>query len=99
MNRRQKMIIYQVLPRLFGNQINDACKCNGTIEENGVGKLADFTPKVLREIKMLGCTHIWYTGIIEHATQTDYTQYGIERDNMFVVKGKAEFSLCNKRLL
>lgn len=88
MNRRQKMIIYQVLPRLFGNQ-NDACKCNGTIEENGVGKLADFTPKVLREIKMLGCTHIWYTGIIEHATQTDYTRYGIERDNMFVVKGKA----------
>lgn len=64
MNRRQKMIIYQVLPRLFGNQ-NDACKCNGTIEENGVGKLADFTPKVLREIKMLGCTHIWYTGIID----------------------------------
>lgn len=82
------MIIYQVLPRLFGNQ-NDACKCNGTIEENGVGKLADFTPKVLREIKMLGCTHIWYTGIIEHATQTDYTRCGIERDNMFVVKGKA----------
>lgn len=82
------MIIYQVLPRLFGNQ-NDACKCNGTIEENGVGKLADFTPKVLREIKMLGCTHIWYTGIIEHATQTDYTKYSIERDNMFVVKGKA----------
>ena len=49
---KNKMIIYQVLPRLFGNQ-NDACKCNGTIEENGVGKLADFTPKVLREIKML----------------------------------------------
>lgn len=88
MNRRQKMIIYQVLPRLFGNQ-NDACKCNGTIEENGVGKLADFTPKVLREIKMLGCTHIWYTGIIEHATQTDYRRYNIRPDHPAIVKGKA----------
>lgn len=82
------MIIYQVLPRLFGNQ-NDTCKCGGTIEENGVGKFADFTSKVLHEIRMLGCTHIWYTGVIEHATQTDYSRYGIEPDNAFVVKGRA----------
>ncbi len=82
------MIIYQVLPRLFGNQ-NSTCKSGGTIIENGVGKFVDFTPKVLREIRILGCTHVWYTGVIEHATQTDYTQYGIEKDNAFVVKGRA----------
>ena len=48
-----------------------------------------FTPQALNEIKKLGATHIWYTGIIEHATQTDYSAYGIPRDHHAVVKGKA----------
>ena len=83
-----KFIIYQVLPRLFGNSktIN---KPHGSIAENGCGKFNDFTPKALKEIKALGATHIWYTGIIEHATQTDYTAYGIRKDHPAVVKGKA----------
>ncbi|MDR0977064.1 MAG: alpha-amylase, partial [Prevotellaceae bacterium] len=83
-----KMIIYQVLPRLFGNNHSD-CISNGTIDENGCGKLADFTTKALHEIKKLGATHIWYTGIIEHATQTDYQAYGIAPDHPAVVKGRA----------
>ena len=83
-----KFTIYQVLPRLFGND-NTTCKHNGTIEENGCGKFNDFTTKALSEIKDLGITHIWYTGIIEHATQTDYTQYGIRKDHPAVVKGIA----------
>ena len=62
-----KIIIYQLLPRLFSN-FNETRKNNGTIEENGCGKLNLITPKALREIKRLGATHIWYTGIIEHAT-------------------------------
>lgn len=86
--KKNKIIIYQVLPRLFGN-MNATCKPNGTLLENGVGKFVDFTPKVLREIRLLGCTHIWYTGVIEHATQTDYSRYGITKDNKHVVKGKA----------
>ncbi len=49
----------------------------------------DITSKVLRKIKDLGITHIWYTGIIEHSVQTDYSRYGIARDNKHVVKGKA----------
>ena len=61
----------------------------GTLQENGCGKFSDFTEKALREIHALGCTHIWYTGIIEHATQTDYSRYGIHKDNPFVVKGMA----------
>ncbi len=88
MDDKNKMIIYQVFPRLFGNQ-NASLKKNGNIEENGVGKLSDFTPKVLDKIKELGITHIWYTGIIEHATQTDYSAYGIRKDHSIIVKGKA----------
>jgi glycosidase len=83
-----KFIIYQVLPRLFGNE-NTTNIHNGSIDENGCGKFNSFTPKALTEIKSLGITHIWYTGIIEHATQTDYSVYGIAKDHPAVVKGKA----------
>lgn len=83
-----KFVIYQVLPRLFGNY-NSTNKHNGTIDENGCGKFNSFTTKALSEIKSLGATHIWYTGVIEHATQTDYTRFGIARDHSAIVKGKA----------
>ena len=84
----EKIVIYQVFTRLFGNN-KTSCVHNGSIEENGVGKMADFTLKALEQIKSLGATHIWYTGLIEHATQTDYTSFGIEKDHPAVVKGKA----------
>lgn len=84
----QKIIIYQVFTRLFGNK-TISLQVNGNIQENGCGKMADFTAKALNEIKNLGATHIWYTGIIEHATQTDYSSYGILPDHPAVVKGKA----------
>ncbi len=84
----QKIIIYQVFTRLFGNK-TVSLQVNGNIQENGCGKMADFTAKALNEIKNLGATHIWYTGIIEHATQTDYSSYGILPDHPAVVKGKA----------
>lgn len=83
-----KLIIYQVFTRLFGNNHNH-CIYNGSLEENGCGKMADFTGKALDEIKKLGATHIWYTGIIEHATQTDYRRYNIRPDHPAIVKGKA----------
>lgn len=83
-----KFSIYQVFPRLFGNE-KTTNKQNGTIDENGCGKFNSFTPKALREIRALGITHIWYTGIIEHATQTDYSTFGIRPDHPAVVKGKA----------
>ena len=82
------MIIYQVLTRLFGNDKTPLVP-NGTKKQNGCGKMSDFTLKALEEIRSLGATHIWYTGIIEHATQTDYSAYGIRKDNPDVVKGKA----------
>lgn len=87
MGKDEKMIIYQVFTRLFGNNHNH-CINNGNITENGCGKMADFTAKALNEIKKLGATHIWYTGIIEHATQTDYRRYNIRPDHPAIVKEK-----------
>ena len=84
----EKIIIYQVLPRLFGNQTEHPVY-EGTLRQNGCGKMADFTPEALQQIKKLGATHIWYTGIIEHATQTDYRRFGIKPDHPAVVKGRA----------
>lgn len=86
MNR--KFIIYQVLPRLFGNT-NKVCIPNSFSETNGCGKLADFTNDVILSIKDLGCTHIWFTGILEHATQTNHSRIGVPPDPPSVVKGKA----------
>ena len=83
-----KVIVYQVFTRLFGNR-NTTRKVNGTIADNGCGKMADFTPAVLKDIAAMGVTHVWFTGIIRHATQTDYTAYGIPRQHPAVVKGRA----------
>jgi len=83
-----KLIIYQLLPRLFGNT-NPTNKYYGSIEENGCGKFNDINEKALAEIKALGITHIFYTGIIEHANMTGYTQFNIKIDDPDVVKGRA----------
>lgn len=84
----KKTVVYQVFTRLFGNT-NTNNKPWGTIEENGVGKFNDFTDKALSEIKDLGVTHIWYTGVPHHGVITDYSNYGISNDDPDVVKGRA----------
>jgi glycosidase len=84
----KKAVVYQVFTRLFGNK-KTANKPWGTIEKNGVGKFSDFTDKALSEIKKLGVTHIWYTGVPHHAMIADYTAYGISNDDPDVVKGRA----------
>lgn len=62
-----KPIIYQIIPRLFAN-FNETRKFRGTKEENGSGKMADINERALRSVADLGATHVWYTGIIRHAT-------------------------------
>ncbi|HEU0136030.1 MAG TPA: alpha-amylase family protein, partial [Flavobacterium sp.] len=85
---KEKVVVYQVFTRLFGN--NKATnKPWGTIQENGVGKFNDFTDTALQEIKKLGVSHIWYTGVPHHAVITDYTNIGISKDDPDVVKGRA----------
>ena len=86
--KQEKIIIYQIFTRLFSNR-NTTCKPDGTLQENGCGKMNDIDSAVLSNIRKLGVTHVWYTGIIRHATQTDYSAYGIPRQHDVVVKGKA----------
>jgi glycosidase len=83
-----KMVVYQLLPRLFGNKKTENVPY-GTRDENGVGKFNDINTQALRGIREMGVTHIWYTGVIEHALLTDYTSYGIPLDDADVVKGRA----------
>ena len=83
-----KIIIYQIFTRLYGNK-NTARKEDGSLAENGCGKLNDFTPTALKKIREMGVSHIWYTGVIRHASQTDYSAYGIPKQHPAVVKGKA----------
>lgn len=85
---KTKLVIYQVFTRTFGNK-NLTRKENGTLAENGVGKMNDFDESVLRRIHDFGVTHLWYTGVIRHATCTDYSSFGIPCQNPRVVKGRA----------
>jgi len=84
----EKVIIYQMMTRLFGNS-GTVNKPHGTLQENGCGKFRDITAAALRGIRELGVSHIWYTGVIEHATLTDYTAFGIPLDDADIVKGRA----------
>lgn len=83
-----KIVIYQMMVRLFGNQ-NETNKYYGSKEENGVGKFNDISDKALDELKKMGISHVWYTGVIEHATMTDYSSSGIRPDDPDIVKGRA----------
>jgi glycosidase len=88
LSEKGKVSIYQIMTRLFGNKIN-VNKVNGSKEENGVGKFNDINDIALEAIKDLGISHIWYTGVMEHATMDDYTSFGIPLDDPRIVKGRA----------
>lgn len=85
---QSKPIIYQLLPRLFGNQQSKNI-AYGTIEQNGTGKFNDISFKALDGLKELSVTHVWYTGVVAHASLTDYSAFGIKPDDADVVKGRA----------
>jgi len=87
-NQNQKPVIYQIFPRIFTNTESN-CIPDGTLEENGSGHLEDYTPTLLGAIRNLGATHIWFTGIIEHATKEAFPSAGIPADNPNIVKGIA----------
>lgn len=88
MNNKSKIIIYQLFPRLFTNtQPNPVF--NGTIAQNGAGKMNQIDTRVLNSLRDMGVTHVWYTGIVQHASKTDYSAYGIHKSNPHVVKGNA----------
>ena len=65
-----KVIIYQMLPRLWGNIGGKNIK-NGTLKDNGCGKFSSIDTISLEYLRSLGVSHVWYTGIIRHATAED----------------------------
>ena len=83
-----KFIIYQLLLRVFGNT-NTNCVSNGSYILNGSGKFSDINESVFNYLKTLNISHIWYTGVIEHATKSDFSEFGIVKDNPNIVKGEA----------
>ena len=91
-----KIIIYQMLVRIFGNT-NTTNVYNGTREQNGCGRMSDITPEALQSIRRLGCNYVWYTGIIQQATKTDWSAYGLPKQNPAVVKGNAgsPYAICD----
>ncbi len=83
-----KLIIYQALVRLFGNEQTPK-QINGTRHENGCGTFACFTSRTLEQFREQGISHIWYTGVLDHATQTDYSEFGKPASASATVKGMA----------
>ncbi|MBO5708128.1 MAG: alpha-amylase, partial [Bacteroidales bacterium] len=90
----QKPIIYQMLPRLWGNDNSQPVK-NGTLTENGTGRFSDIDSATLEYIKWLGCTHVWYTGLLRHSTQA--CENGCTPSHPQFVKGKAgsPYAICD----
>lgn len=91
-----KIVIYQMMVRIFGND-NTTNIYNGTREQNGCGRMSDITPEALQSIKRLRCNYVWYTGIIQQATKTDWSSYGLPRQTPAVVKGNAgsPYAICD----
>lgn len=89
-----KPIIYQMLPRIWGNSSSENKK-NGTLAENGSGKFSDIDKGTLEYLKWLGCTHVWFTGVIRHSTTENCN--GCLASNPQIVKGRAgsPYAICD----
>ena len=81
-----RAVIYQLMVRTFGNT-NETRKINGNFAENGCGKFADLNEKSLGEIKAMGFTHVWLTGVLEQASGTSWP--GRPADDPDILKGIA----------
>lgn len=91
-----KTVIYQMMVRIFGND-NTSHIINGTREQNGCGRMSDVSVEALQSLKRLGVNYVWYTGIIQQATKTDWSKDGLPRQNADVVKGNAgsPYAICD----
>ena len=86
--KTDKHIVYQMMFHLWGNQ-NTQVKRHGSAAENGVTKFKDLSSKGLQALKKKGYSHLYTTGILEHATMEDFTAFGSPLDHPQVVKGRA----------
>lgn len=88
LNKHERLIVYQFFPRILTNTVEDP-EPWGSLERNGSGKFNQITSKVIHGIKELGVNALWLTGVIEHATKSDFSKFGILPDHAAVVKGEA----------
>ncbi|MHA8085524.1 alpha-amylase family protein [Aquirufa antheringensis] len=86
--KTDKHVVYQMMFHLWGNQ-NTNVKRNGSAAENGVTKFKDISTKGLQALKKKGYSHLYTTGILEHATMEDFSAFGSPLDHPQVVKGRA----------
>ena len=76
-----KMIVYQMLPRLWGAK-------EGCCSAADCGKFSCIDERTLTYLRdELKVTYVWYTGIIRHATTVSFD--GCPASNPLVVKGAA----------
>ncbi len=84
----EKFVVYQMMFHLWGNKQTDLVR-NGSYKDNGVTKFKDVSDVALKALGKKGITHLYATGLIEHATMEDFTAYGSPLDHPSVVKGRA----------
>ncbi len=91
-----KMVVYQMMVRLFGND-NTTNTFNGSREQNGCGRMSDITTEALQSIRRLGANYVWYTGILQQASKTDWSAQGLPKQTADVVKGNAgsPYAICD----
>ncbi len=85
-DRASRPVIYQLMVRTFGNTCVTR-KPHGSLAENGCGKFADLTSAALKSLHQMGITHLWLTGVLEHASGTAYPQR--PADDPDILKGLA----------
>ncbi|MDO5451050.1 MAG: alpha-amylase family glycosyl hydrolase [Akkermansia sp.] len=79
-------VIYQLFVRHFSNH-KQGGEPWGSRETNGCGTFAGVNDAALQALAGMGVTHVWFTGVLRHATQTAHP--GLPADPAAVVKGIA----------
>jgi glycosidase len=84
----EKFVVYQMMFHLWGNKQTELVR-NGSYQVNGVTKFKDVSDVALKALKNKGITHVYATGLLEHATMENFSAYGSPIDHPSVVKGRA----------
>lgn len=85
-NNTMRPVIYQLFVRHFSN-FTPGGEPRGNKIINGCGTFNGVTDAALEQIARMGVTHVWFTGVLRHATQTQHE--GLPADPACIVKGKA----------
>lgn len=86
MSAIMRPVVYQLFVRHFSNHTRGGENW-GTREQNGCGTFNGVTDAALEAIAKMGVTHVWFTGVLRHATQTEYP--GLPAEPACIVKGIA----------